>query len=180
MGRASGRAAGRASAARDARIATCVRAHVAAVWRVLRRHGVAEADADDAAQRVFLILSNNVESVELGHELPFLIRTATFVASETRRAQRRRRESDDPPPDLVAPAAERPDTVMERREAVARLDAILAQLDDAVRTVFVLHEIEEMTMTEIAETLQIPPGTVASRLRRARAEVEAACAGGCA
>jgi RNA polymerase sigma-70 factor (ECF subfamily) len=37
-----------------------------------------------------------------------------------------------------------------------------------LRTVFVLFELEEMTASEIAQTLDIPPGTVASRLRRAR------------
>ena len=164
-----------ASAESDARLRACVGAHLGAVWRVLRRHGVAEADADDAAQRVFLVLSRKIDSVEVGRELPFLIRTATFVASETRRARRRRRESDDPPPDLLAPTAHEPDAMMEQREALARLDAILEQLDDGLRTVFVLHEIEEMTMAEIAETLEIPPGTVASRLRRAREAIEAAC-----
>ena len=34
---------------------------------------------------------------------------------------------------------------------------------------FVLYEIEELTMAEIASVLELPPGTVASRLRRARA-----------
>ena len=36
------------------------------------------------------------------------------------------------------------------------------------RAVFVLHEIEEMTLSEIASALTIPQGTVASRLRKAR------------
>lgn len=164
-----------ASVASDARLRACVGAHLSAVWRVLRRHGVSEADADDAAQRVFLVLSRKIDSVEVGRELAFLIRTATFVASETRRARRRRRESEDPPPDLLAPATQEPDALMERREELARLDAILEQMDDALRTVFVLHEIEEMTMAEIAETLEVPPGTVASRLRRAREALETAC-----
>jgi RNA polymerase sigma-70 factor (ECF subfamily) len=39
-----------------------------------------------------------------------------------------------------------------------------------LRTVFVLHEFEELNMSEIASVLEIPRGTVASRLRRARQE----------
>jgi RNA polymerase sigma-70 factor (ECF subfamily) len=39
-----------------------------------------------------------------------------------------------------------------------------------LRTVFVLYEFEEMSMAEIAISLRIPQGTVASRLRRARAD----------
>jgi RNA polymerase sigma-70 factor (ECF subfamily) len=138
---------------------------------------VSEADADDAAQRVFLVLSRKLSLVEPGRELPYLLRTAVLIASETRRTHRRRRESDGPPPEIAAPAWHAPDAAMEQREALERLDAILDAMDEALRTVFVLHEIEELTMAEIAETLEIPPGTVASRLRRARAQFETMCEG---
>jgi len=151
---------------------------------MLRRHGVCAADADDAAQRVFLVLSRKMAAVEIGHELPFLLRTAAFVASETRRSHRRRRESSfsslesregSAPPDIAAPAWQAPDAAMEQREALEAIDAILDRMDESLRTVFVLHEIEELTMAQIAETLEVAPGTVASRLRRARAEFEALC-----
>ena len=46
---------------------------------------------------------------------------------------------------------------------------MLAALDLELRAVLVLHELEEMTMADIATTLDLAPGTVASRLRRARA-----------
>jgi RNA polymerase sigma-70 factor (ECF subfamily) len=145
---------------------------------MLRRHGVSDADADDAAQRVFLVLSRKMSAVEPGHELPYLLRTAAFVASETRRSHRRRRESSEAPPDVAAPAWHAPDAAMEQREALEAIDAILERMDESLRTVFVLHEIEELTMAQIAETLQVPAGTVASRLRRARAEFEGLCEGG--
>jgi RNA polymerase sigma-70 factor (ECF subfamily) len=154
-----------------------VEAHLKCVWRMLRRHGVSEADADDAAQRVFMVLSRKMDVVEAGHELPFLLRTAAFVASEMRRSHRRRRESSESPPDIAAPACHAPDAAMEQREALEALDAILERMDESLRTVFVLHEIEELTMAQIAETLEVPPGTVASRLRRARADFEALCEG---
>lgn len=150
-------------------------AHAPAVWRVLRRNGVPEADADDAVQKVFLVMSRKIESVELGCELSFLLRTATFVASETRRAHRRRRESDDPVPDVSAPLALAPDEMLAQREALERLDGILDEMDEGLRAVFVLYEIEEMTMAAIAETLELPSGTIASRLRRARGRFEQLC-----
>ena len=159
----------------DVRLRACVESHLKCVWRMLRRHGVCEADADDAAQRVFLVLSRKLGDVEVGHELPFLLRTAVFVASETRRSQRRRRESSDAPPDIAAPAWQAPDAALEQREALEAIDAVLERMDESLRAVFVLHEIEELTMAQIAETLQVPPGTVASRLRRARTEFEALC-----
>jgi RNA polymerase sigma-70 factor (ECF subfamily) len=43
-------------------------------------------------------------------------------------------------------------------------------MDESLRVVFVLYEFEEMNMSEIADVLEIPRGTVASRLRRARSE----------
>jgi RNA polymerase sigma-70 factor (ECF subfamily) len=50
------------------------------------------------------------------------------------------------------------------------LDRVLGQMEVDLRTVFVLHEFEELNMSEIAGVLEIPRGTVASRLRRARQE----------
>src|SRR5258708_31915973 len=79
----------------DERLRACVSAHVGAVWRALRRNGVPAADADDPVQKVFLLLSRKAHGVEPGRELPFLLRTAVFVASEARRTQRRRRESKE-------------------------------------------------------------------------------------
>ena len=53
---------------------------------------------------------------------------------------------------------------------------MLAELPLELRAVFVLYELEQMTMAEIAESLALPPGTVASRLRRARSSFEALAA----
>ena len=45
-----------------------------------------------------------------------------------------------------------------------------------LQAVFVLYELEELTMAEIATTLELPPGTVASRLRRSRDQFESLAA----
>jgi RNA polymerase sigma-70 factor (ECF subfamily) len=52
------------------------------------------------------------------------------------------------------------------------LEWVLAELPDELRTVFILFEFEGMTMAAMAEMLDLPSGTVASRLRRARATFE--------
>jgi DNA-directed RNA polymerase specialized sigma24 family protein len=75
----------------DERLRACVTAHLAAVWRMLRRNGVPAADADDASQKVFLVLSRKLKDVQPGRELPFLLRTAVLVASDARRPRPRRR-----------------------------------------------------------------------------------------
>ena len=159
----------------DVRLRACVEAHTASVWRVLRRNGVPAAEADDAVQRVFVVLSRKLGVIDEGCEVAFLLRTATLVASETRRTIRRRHESADAVPDLPEEHA-LPDELCAQRQAVEQLDRVLDAMEDSLREVFVLYEIEELTMAQIAETLELAPGTVASRLRRARSRFEQLCA----
>jgi RNA polymerase sigma-70 factor (ECF subfamily) len=60
------------------------------------------------------------------------------------------------------------DDVADLRRARALLDEIIDGMPLELRVVFILSEIEQMTAASIAELEGIPPGTVASRLRRAR------------
>jgi len=64
------------------------------------------------------------------------------------------------------------DELVERKRARALLDEALDSMEDDLRTVFVLFELEEMKTSEIADLLAIPVGTVASRLRRSRDEFQ--------
>jgi RNA polymerase sigma-70 factor (ECF subfamily) len=63
-----------------------------------------------------------------------------------------------------------PEDLSDQNQALRILDRALATMDIDLRAVFVLYEVEELTMSEIAVALQIPAGTVASRLRRARTD----------
>jgi RNA polymerase sigma-70 factor, ECF subfamily len=152
-------------------------AHVDFVWRNLRRLGVPFSEADDKTQEVFVIAHRRFQDfVDRGHgPRAWLFQIALRVASDARRHRRRHPEDPDggtaqdrefiepPQPHAVA-----------RREALDRLDRALATIDVNRRAVLVLHEIEEMTAPEIAQTLGIPLNTVYSRLRVARSELEAA------
>jgi RNA polymerase sigma-70 factor, ECF subfamily len=151
------------------RLAAIARAELDFVWRVLRRQGLSRADADDGVQRVFLLLRAKLDGVVRGAEKGFLFRTATYVAKELRRGARRCEE----PTDRNIGAAPSPSAQLEAEDL---LDKIMRHLDDDERAVFVLFEIEGLTMAEIAPILGCPPGTVASRLRRARESVRAAAA----
>jgi RNA polymerase sigma-70 factor (ECF subfamily) len=72
--------------------------------------------------------------------------------------------------DTQRPAEE----VTNRRSAVELLDRVLSRMDEDLVTVFTLFELEGMSTPEIAELVQIPIGTAASRLRRARQSFRAA------
>ena len=138
------------------------------IWRYLRRLGLTPAEADDATQQVFLVLSKKLSAVLPGSERAFAYRVASRVASDVRRGAARRYEvSSEGDP---GSAAMRPDDLLEERRRLMLLDEILAGLTPRLRQVFVLYEIEELPMREIALILGIPQGTVASRLRGARAE----------
>jgi RNA polymerase sigma-70 factor, ECF subfamily len=138
------------------------------VWRSVRRLGVPEAYADDATQQVFLVTQQKITRIERGRERAFLFSVATHVAAHARRSFARRRETGEEPSEALADPSPLPDAALDARRARAVLDYVLDALPMELRVVLVLAELEEMTMAEIAEMLALPPGTVASRLRRAR------------
>ena len=140
------------------------------IWRTLRRLGVRpECVVDDATQRVFEIAARKRQSIRRGHERAFLFKTAVLVAAEERRAQRRSREvADEGSVGAAADTAPLPDQALEQQRNRELLDLVLDMLDANELTVFVLYELEGLSSPEISELLEIPVGTVASRLRRAR------------
>jgi RNA polymerase sigma-70 factor (ECF subfamily) len=153
------------------RLVALVRAHFDSVGRLLRALGVREADVDDAAQQVFVVLSRRIAGVTPGTERGFLYRTAVNVAAHARRAIARSRESVEEEPTACSAEA-LPDELLDQRRARECLDRILETMPLDLRTVFVLYEIEELQVPDIAALLEIPLGTAASRLRRAREDFQ--------
>jgi len=149
--------------------------HVAFVWRNLRRLGVTAADVEDRVQEVFVVAHRRLNDYqERGHgPRAWLFQIVLRVASEWRRHRRRHPEDVDGglAQELERTEAEQADMIA-RREALDQLDVALASLDVDKRAVLVLHEIEEMTAPEIAESLRLPVNTVYSRLRVARQQLE--------
>jgi RNA polymerase sigma-70 factor, ECF subfamily len=150
------------------RIASLVVNHHTLVWRCLRRLGVSESDADDASQQVFLVAHRRLSDIAPASERAFLLQTALRVAADFRRSQHRRREEGGHDLPALPDTTANPEELLDRNRARAMLDRALEAMPGDLRTVFVLFEIEEMTMAEISDAIDIPAGTVASRLRRAR------------
>lgn len=165
-----------ADAGRERRLRALFEAHWEFVARLLRHLGVPEADLDDGLQQVFLVAADKLADIRPGAERAFAAQTAVHMAARVRRALGRSREvaggDDDSRPD----GGVGPDEALDRARALRRLDDVLGAMEFDLRTVFVMYEVEELTMAEIARALDIPPGTVASRLRRARDDFHARAA----
>jgi len=148
-----------------------LREHFDGVWRLLRRLGLPQADADDAAQQVFIIACRRFESIQVGSERAFLFGCALKLAARWRQAQQKPVQPTATGEldcvELDVPSVEE---LVDRHRARELLDVILNSMPSELRTVFVLFELEEFTSHEIAALLGIPRGTATSRLRRAREE----------
>jgi RNA polymerase sigma-70 factor (ECF subfamily) len=158
------------------RLTAMFHAHFDFVWRSVRRLGVSDDAVDDAAQEVFVVASRRLSAIEDGKEKAFLFGTAVRVAADARRARGRRREQADDTVEESTSDSVPVDELVDQKRAREMLDDIVAHLPDDTRPVFVLFELEGMTMAEIAVCLELKPGTVASRLRRAREVFEVAIA----
>ena len=138
-------------------------AHHAAVWRALRRRGLTPEAAEDATQETFLLAAERLSDIQPDRERAFLIGTAIRVAHTLGR-KTVRWELDD---EMDERLSEVRDTGETRADAQL-CDLVLSKVDPELVEVFVLYEIEGLTAPEIADLLEIPQGSVASRLRRAR------------
>jgi RNA polymerase sigma-70 factor, ECF subfamily len=153
----------------DVRFSALVDGQFDFIWRSLRGLGVPAHSADDAAQEVFWIACQKLDAIVPGSEKSFLFSTALGVAANRRRAVARSRETADTAAlDALVDDAPNPEELSSLRQARALLDHVLDAMPLELRTVFVLFELEELTTSEIASLLELAPGTVSSRLRRAR------------
>ncbi|MEM1418896.1 MAG: sigma-70 family RNA polymerase sigma factor [Myxococcota bacterium] len=144
-----------------------VREHAAYVGRALRYLGVPPADLPDATQEVFLVAHRRRDDFDGRAPRAWLKAIAVRVARNARRSVHRRREAGaEEAPELVVAATQ--ERNVERLERRARAVALLEGLSDAQREVFVLHEVEQLTMKEVTAMLGIPLQTGYSRLRLAR------------
>jgi RNA polymerase sigma-70 factor (ECF subfamily) len=141
-------------------------AHFDFVWRSLRRFGVPPAGLEDAAQEVFIVVHRRLGEFEGRSSIK------TWVFGIARRVARDHRPSSRQQPLEGArePASAAPDAAA-RMEAAQELAELLGKLDEDKREAFMLVDLEEMTVPEAAEILDVNLNTIYSRVRAARQEL---------
>jgi RNA polymerase sigma-70 factor (ECF subfamily) len=141
---------------------------------VLRRLGVPESDAKDVCQEVFVTVHAKLDAIQSrGSARAFVYGVALRAAADYRRLARVRRERlGAEVPEQHDPFSH--DASLDSARATAYLYEVLSRMADAKRELFVLYELEELSMTEIVEIVGCPPQTAYSRLHAARHEVKQA------
>jgi RNA polymerase sigma-70 factor (ECF subfamily) len=154
-----------------------VRRYQRAVYRVAYALTRNSSDADDLAQETFVRAYQAIGRFRVGEPLfPWLARIATNQAISLFRHRKRRPETPIEP--LIEAgrqwgAEDDPARSVEEDEHKRHLEAAFNQLKPEHQAVLALRVVEEQSYEEIAATLQVPVGTVMSRLSRARSELRA-------
>lgn len=151
------------------------REHFAFVWRSARRLGVPPGALDDIVQEVFVVVHRRLACFEGRSSLRTWLFGITLRVARDHRRSAGARPHEPLDVDLL-PAPGGPREALEKAEAVALLYGLLDELDDERREVFVMAELEQITMPEIAATLGLNVNTAYARLRAARQAFEAALA----
>jgi RNA polymerase sigma-70 factor (ECF subfamily) len=160
-----------------------MRAHNRMLYRIARSILKDDAEAEDAVQEAYLAAYRGIATFRGGAKLStWLARIVINEAYGRLRKQKRavvvpleaalRRDEGEPrleegimPGDTV----EQPDAAAMRAELRRMLEHRIDALPDQFRTVFMLRDVEEMSVDETAQCLDVPPATVRTRAFRARA-----------
>jgi len=155
-------------------VRTIYREHARFVWLSLQRLGIHPSDLDDVAQDVFMIVHRRIGTFDRRARVStWLFGICMRVAANYRRRRRWTREvlaggcDDDRPAALDAA-----DDILVRREQREIAERALNRLEVAKRATFVMFELESLSCLEIAEVMNVPVGTVYSRLHSARRQLE--------
>lgn len=149
--------------------------HFDYVWHTLRRLGVRDADLKDQTQEVFLTVYTLLGDYDPSRPMrPWLFGISYRIASRYRTLARNARELLVDPPSEPVERGRDAEADLLAREAQALVLAAIDTLDLPRRAVFIMSEIDDVPMPEIAEAMAIPLNTAYSRLRLARKDFAAA------
>jgi RNA polymerase sigma-70 factor (ECF subfamily) len=155
-----------------------VKAYTRRVYAMCYRFTNSASEAQDLTQEVFLRVFRTLKSFRAGEGsfLVWLTRLTRNLLIDHYRRNRTDRVTDSIEDQLgvleeKVSLSTRTDGMLAGREASEVLQAGLARLSPELREAVILRDVEEMEYREIAQVLNVPEGTVKSRLNRGRAEL---------
>ena len=155
-----------------------VRTHTRRVYNLCYRFTARRDEAEDLTQEVFLRVYRTLKSYDPSHGplAVWMHRVARNLLIDHYRATRKHRLSVPLEDEMIhleqkESAAPRPDRAVAQRELSAALEQALARLSPELREAVILRDLQGLDYREIADTLDIPEGTVKSRINRGRAEL---------
>ena len=147
------------------------------VWSSVRRLGVSSVATDDVVQEVFIVIHSRLHTLEKPQALRSwiygIVRRTVSGHHRSRRAKEASGAALAAEPN-AQPIPPTPADLIEQNDKVKLLFTVLEELDEPKREVFSMAELDELTVPEIAEILEIPLNTAYSRLRTARQVFEEA------
>jgi RNA polymerase sigma-70 factor (ECF subfamily) len=172
-------------AQRDGRaFETLMRRHNRLLYRLARSILKDDAEAEDAVQEAYLAAYRNIAGFRGGAKLSTWLARIVMNEAYARLRKRKRaavvslesdrfgpiRETSSLEEEAMAEdKAERPEAAAMRSELRRLLERRIDELPEQFRTVFMLRDVEELSVEETAECLEVPAATVRTRAFRARA-----------
>jgi len=145
------------------------------VYRLAYRMCGNAYDADEAAQEAFVAAWRALPNFRGDAKFStWLYRLTTNAAIDVMRREKRHKTVGDGEMVDLADDADSPQETVERTEQQEAVQKALATLSEEYREVLLLRYMEELDYAEIAEVLQLPSGTVKSRINRAKAALKTA------
>ena len=145
------------------------------VYRLAYRMCGNAYDADEAAQEAFVAAWRALPNFRGDAKFStWLYRLTTNAAIDVMRREKRHQTVGDGEMMDLADDADSPQETVERTEQQEAVQKALATLSEEYREVLLLRYMEELDYAEIAEVLQLPSGTVKSRINRAKAALKTA------
>jgi len=155
---------------------TIVRQHWRKVFNVAYKFVGRHDAAEDLTQDIFLKIFRSLDTFDRRANFQtWLISVSRNLCIDHYRSVRKERETIDrqvSSEDLMPVSTEAPaDTILEQRDLAALLRRGLEKLPESLRTAVLMRDMQELSYQEIAERLQLPEGTVKSRINRGRREL---------
>lgn len=144
--------------------------HHASLYRYAFRLAGSAVDAEDLTQQVFLIAQQKLDQVRDAQ----CVRSWLYTVLRNCFLKSRRQQSPVPAGAIELDINAIPDEVLERDVDSERLQNAIDSLEDDFRIAVLLFYFEFRSYREMAEILEVPIGTVMSRLARAKARLRAA------